>query len=92
MIVPADAFRITLGAAREWSRPTDSGRTLRCLFCAECGTRVCHASPGAETVSIKGGSLDTPPDLTRAVHIWTSRALPGIVIPEDAVQYAGEPD
>ena len=90
--MPAEAFRITRGIVREWSRPTDSGRTLRCLFCAECGTRVCHASPGAETVSIKGGSLDTPPDLTRAVHIWTSRALPGIVIPEDAVQYAGEPD
>jgi hypothetical protein len=39
------------------------------------------------TVSIEGGSLDRPPDLSPAVHVWTSRKLPGVVIPEDAAQF-----
>ncbi len=90
--MPRETFRITHGTAREWSRLADTGRTLQCMFCAECGTRICHASPGADTVSVKGGSLDTPPDLTRAVHIWTSRALPGVVIPPDAATFPVEPD
>lgn len=30
-------------------------------------------------------------DLRSAVHIWTSRMLPGIVLPEGAVQFSGEP-
>ena len=43
-------------------------------------------------VTIKGGSLDEPPDLSRAVHIWTKRKLAGVVIPEDAEQWPEEPD
>ena len=43
-------------------------------------------------VSIKGGSLDRPVDLTRATHIWVSRKLPGVVIPEGAPQFAEEPE
>jgi len=46
----------------------------------------------AETISVKGGSLDEPVDLRRAVHIWTSRMLQGIVVPEGAAQFPGEPE
>ncbi len=92
VIVPAKAFRVTQGTVREWSRRTDTGRMLACMFCAECGTRICHVSPGAPTLSVKGGSLASPVDLTGAVHIWTARALRGVVIPKDAVQFPGEPD
>jgi len=92
VIVPARALRVTQGAVKEWSRRTDSGRTLHCAFCAECGSRLFHARPGAETVSVKGGSLDEPPDLAAAVHIWTSRKLPGVVIPEAARRFPEEPD
>jgi hypothetical protein len=45
----------------------------------------------AETISIKGGSLDEPVDLRPAVHIWTLRMLPGIILPEGAAQFPGEP-
>jgi hypothetical protein len=31
-------------------------------------------------------------DLRAAVHIWTARKLPGVVIPETAAQFPGEPD
>ena len=35
--------------------------------------------------------MDTPPDLSHAVHIWTARKLPGIQIPEGAEQHLGDP-
>jgi hypothetical protein len=92
VIVPARAFTLTQGRVKTWTRPTDSGGTLDCMFCVECGSRIRHASPGEDTVSVKGGSLDDPVDLTSAFHIWTTRKLPGVLIPEGARQYDAEPD
>ena len=92
MVRSADV-RLLSGALHRWSRPTDSGRTLACFFCGECGSRVWHGDREREAeISVKGGSLDTSVDLTRAVHIWTARKLPGVIIPDGARQYPGEPD
>lgn len=99
----ASAFGITVQVARKdvvllrgtpayWERPTDSGRTLRCAFCPTCGSRVWHDAPtDIRYLYLKGGSLDEPPDLTDALHIWTSRKLPGVVIPKGARRFQGEP-
>jgi hypothetical protein len=92
LVVPGDAFHLQRGEVRTWSRPTDSGRTLDCMFCGTCGSPVWHASPGSATITVKGGSLDAPVDLTHAVHSWTSRKLPGVIIPEGATQCPEEPD
>jgi hypothetical protein len=86
-------FRVAQGEVKVWSRGTDSGGTLACAFCPECGSRLWHESVGAtDTISVKGGSLDEPVDLRPAVHIWTARKLRGVVIPEAAAQFPGEPD
>jgi hypothetical protein len=93
VIVARADFHLTQGEMKIWSRPTDSGGTLACAFCPTCGARVWHATVGAdETISVKGGSLDDPPDLRAAFHIWTVRKLAGVVIPETAKQFPGEPD
>jgi len=93
LIVPSAGFRLTQGEVGSWSRAADSGRRLRCLFCAECGSRLWHAAePAGDTVSVKGGSLDLPLDLGTAIHIWVSRKLPGVVIPAGRPQFEGEPD
>jgi hypothetical protein len=93
VIVKRPDFQLTQGEAKVWSRATDSGRTLACAFCPACGSRVWHeAVSAADTISVKGGSLDDPPDLRSAIHIWTARKLPGVVIPEGARQFRGEPD
>jgi hypothetical protein len=85
--------RLLKGALQSWSRSTDSGGTLACFFCATCGSRVWHGDRDqANEISIKGGSLDEPVDLSNAIHIWTVRKLPGVIIPENARQYAREPD
>jgi hypothetical protein len=93
VIVRRADFRLNRGRVRTWSRPTDSGRTLDCAYCPDCGSRLWHQAAGeGETLSVKGGSLDEPVDLRKAVHVWTSRKLPGVIIPEDAVQFAQEPE
>ena len=93
LIVRRRDFRLTQGATKPWSRATDGGRTLHCHFCTACGTRLFHeGAPTRETISVKGGSLDQMLDLGKAIHIWTSRKLPGVLIPEHAAQFPQEPD
>ena len=84
-------FQVTQGVPSYWSRATDSGRRLKCAFCPTCGSRLWHESePASDIISIKGGSLDRPPDLTHAEHVWVSRKLTGVLIPEGAKQFLEE--
>ena len=93
VIVRRSNFSITQGNVAAWTRPTDSGNRCICQFCPACGSRLWHeSSPTDQTISVKGGSLDSPPDLRGAPHIWTQRKLAGVIIPEDAAQFPGEPD
>jgi hypothetical protein len=39
----------------------------------------------------QGRLLDEPVDLSKAIHIWTARKLPGTIIPPGAEQYPEEP-
>ncbi len=93
LIVPREGLRVTQGVPKFWTRPTDSGGRVKCAFCPNCGSRLWHESEAEpESVSIKGGSLDEPPDISAASHIWTSRKLPGVGIPEGAQQFPEEPE
>ncbi|HVJ40486.1 MAG TPA: GFA family protein [Dongiaceae bacterium] len=93
VIVDSADLRLIKGELRRWSRPSDSGNVVECFFCALCGSRLWHGDKERDaTVSVKGGSLDQPPDLGNAVHIWTRRKLPGVPIPPDAAQFPGEPE
>lgn len=93
VIVRGADLRLVRGAPRRWSRPADSGRVAHCHFCPDCGSRLWHGDREAEAeVSVKGSSLDRPVDLGRAIHIWTTRKLPGVMIPPNARCYPGEPD
>ena len=82
--VPRSGFRVRQGDAKTWPRLADSGRTVDRTSCAGCGSRLwpAGAGPGSGTIGVKGGSLDRPVDLTSAVHVWTSRELPGVLLPE----------
>ncbi len=89
--VPHARFRIVRGNPKYWTRLTDSGNKLKCAFCENCGTRPWHENePQTNTLSIKGGSLDKTVDISNAIHVWTSRKLPGIIIPDNVVQYPKE--
>lgn len=87
--VPRAGFRIIQGIPKFWSRATDSGQRLQCAFCPTCGSRLWHESEAvSETLSIKGGSLDEPVDVSKAIHVWVTRKFPGIVIPDNAMQFS----
>lgn len=66
---------------------------MPCHFCSACGTRLFHGDlAGNEPVSIKGGSLDTPPDLSAVMHIWAKRKLKGVIIPASVAVFDEEPE
>jgi len=86
-------LRLLGGTPSRWSRPTKSGWTIVSFFCPDCGSRLWDGDKDREDeVCIKGGSLDEPLDLGGAVHIWTSRVLPGVIIPEHARRWPQDPD
>ena len=90
--VSPGSIRVTQGTPKFWMRSAASGRQVRCAFCPDCGSRLWHEPQSGDYFSIKGGSLDAPIDLSTAIHIWTSRKLPGTVIPPGAQQFAEEPE
>ena len=93
LIMRGEAFRLTVGNPRVWRRDTDKGNRMDCWFCPECGGRIWHVSSGYPAMrSVKGGTLDTAPDLRGAVHLFTDRRLPGVEIPDGALAFPGEPD
>jgi hypothetical protein len=88
--VDRDGLSLLAGTTRSWRRSIPSG-ALVCHFCPTCGSRLWHdVDPPQARVTLKGGALDAPPDLRRAVHIWTRRKLPGVILPADAEQHPGE--
>ena len=90
-MVAGPSFEVT-GELACYERPADSGNLVTRYFCPDCGSRVWHGDPAWEAeVSVKGGSLDRPVDLSQAVHIWTCRKLPGVVIPDGAPRHEREP-
>jgi hypothetical protein len=90
--VPRSGLRLTRGAPQFWTRASDSGRRIRCAFCPNCGSRLWHEAAGAPaTATLKAGSLDQPVDFAAAIHIWTSRKLPGLAIPPGATAFPEEP-
>lgn len=92
-IVPGSSFRVTAGAPSFYEWHTDCGGRSKGAFCPSCGSRLWHQDSGnAEFFSVKGGSLDEPPDISTAFHIWVSSKLPGVLIPSDAKQFLQEPD
>ncbi|MCB9946365.1 MAG: GFA family protein [Rhodospirillaceae bacterium] len=87
------AFALTRGRVATWTRPADGGGRVICHFCPRCGTRIWHEhDPASATLTVKAGTLDDPVDLSDAIHIWTDSRLPGVVIPDRARRYPGEPD
>ena len=92
LVRPQD-IEVVKGKPKIWARPTEGGAPMPCYFCGECGSRLFHGDlKGDAPVSVKGGSFDTPVNLQGAMHIWTKRKLPCVVIPDDAVSFAGDPD
>jgi len=93
-----ESFRVRVadlavtGTLSAYERPTDSGSTVRCEFCPDCGSRLFHRRPGhGENLNIKAGTLDDTSWLVPAGHIWTDSKQGWVEIPADALNYARQP-
>ena len=90
--VKASDVTLLSGTPEFWIRPATINGSLDCAYCPSCGSRIWHGNMEFdEVISIKGGSLDKPPNLTNAKHIWTSSKLHGVMIPNGAETYLEEP-
>ena len=79
------------GEVKVWSRRDGQRRysMLRVLP----RLRLAPVARGSAELTISVGWLvGRSPGLRSACHIWTTRKLPGVVIPEGARQFPGEPD
>ena len=92
VIVRSETVRLVQGRPIQWTRRTVDGGSMACWFCPDCGTRLWHiAERDPDFRSIKGGSLDAPPDLSTVPHIHTDSKLAGVTIPEGVPSFPGEP-
>jgi hypothetical protein len=75
-----------------YDKPADSGRVVRMMGCAHCGTKVWNeplSSPAM--LVIKPGTLD---DMSWAVpvgNIWTASKVPWVEIDPAQVNFPGQP-
>ena len=80
------------GELVHFDKPADSGRTVRMLGCARCGTKLWNeplASP--QMLVVKPGTLDDPSWAVPIGNIWTESALPWVAIDPAQVNFPGQP-
>ena len=92
LIVDAEAIRLQ-GKTASYVRDKGKRTEIEGFFCPDCGTRFIHRSNAQPAdVSIKGGSLDNPDQLTPVGHIWTKSKRDWLELPAGSLQYDTEPD
>ncbi|TFH22368.1 MAG: aldehyde-activating protein [Myxococcales bacterium] len=92
LVVRGDDFELLSGELRDFVRSSDSGRTIRCAFCPDCGTRIYHEPTYMEGVlNVKAGTLDDTSTLEPALHAWTGSKQRWISLPEAATCFEGQP-
>ena len=92
LIVPKDSFRLLAGAPKIFTRAADSGASVACAFCPDCGTRIYHAPTSkVGTLNVKPGTLDDTSWLAPNVHVWTKNKQPWVLVPEGVKSLEGQP-
>jgi hypothetical protein len=92
LVVPRGAFRMLAGEPKIWTRSSDSGRAVRCAFCAECGVRIYHQPERMpDTLNVKPGTLDDRSWLAPSAHVWLRSKQPWVPIPDGVRRVDGQP-
>jgi hypothetical protein len=92
MFLRREDVELLAGTLMSYDKAADSGRTVRMMGCAECGTKIWNeplSSP--DRLVLKPGTLD---DMSWAVpvgNIWTNSKAPWTEIDPDAVNFPGQP-
>ena len=86
LVVARDAVVIIAGTPKQWRRVIEGTRAIGCVFCGECGVRLLHNPERNPQVSIDDTSWLEP-----VGHVWTRSAQSWFEIPDDGVNYDGQP-
>jgi hypothetical protein len=92
MVMNASDVELISGKLVGFDKAADSGRTVRMLGCAECGTKIWNeplANP--QWINVKPGTLDDPTWARPVGNIWTDRALPWIAIDDRGPNFPLQP-
>jgi len=93
MIVSRSAFALLQGEPRTYELRLPDGRPWRGRFCGTCATRLWgEPLKFPQVVTIRPGTLDDTSWLRPVAHIWTRSAQPWVAIPDDALNFATQPD
>lgn len=92
MIMRRGDVELLQGEFAAFDKAADSGRTVRMLGCARCGTKIWNEPLSfTDILVVKPGTLD---DMSWAVpigNIWTASRAPWVAIDETLVNFAGQP-
>ncbi len=92
LTIPQTALIILQGKPKTWTRRSDSGGSVTCSFCENCGTRLFHErSYNQETLNVKAGTLDDTTKLHPVGNLWTRSAQPWGSISEKMLNFEGQP-
>jgi hypothetical protein len=92
MPVPRDAVVVLQGQPKQWMRVSDSGREVSCLFCDECGTRLCHnPARNSKITNVRPGTLDDTSWLNPIGNLWTRSSQKWVVMSEQMLNYETQP-
>lgn len=92
LVLRQDQFSLLQGTPKCFVRATDSGRTMQCHFCSDCGNRIYHVTERAPgEVRLKPGTLDDTRWLQPQVQGWTSRQQPWLELPAQLRAFSRQP-
>ena len=92
LVVRLDDFELLSGKLRDFTRGSASGRTVRCAFCPDCGTRIYHEPRYASGVlNVKAGTLDDTSWLSPDLHAWTSSKQQWVTVPPGLKSFEEQP-
>ncbi|NRB38654.1 MAG: GFA family protein [Pseudomonadales bacterium] len=91
--IPKDAFKLITGQLKTYTKTAESGHTVNCYFCADCGNRIYHHSTGSPDIyRVKPGTLEDTRIIKPDVHVWTRSKQDWVKIPDDILQYETQPE
>ena len=93
MVVERADVSLLSGKLETYVKTAESGRTLRMLRCAACGSPVWNeASADSPTIVMKAGNLDDIGWAQPVGNIWTRSKAPWVAIDPDLPHYDTQPD
>jgi len=92
MIVPAEAFALTLGEPTQYVTQGDSGYEITRCFCGHCGSPVMtRLARVPDAVGVPAASLDDPSGFKPTMDVYTAFAQPWAPMNPDLRKFETQP-